>query len=165
MPARLRARLRAVPRGVLVGAGLLVAAAVVLGLRASTGPVVPAVPDPTPTPDVSALPTGPFDRLPGRTPIPVPTVSAVTVFGRLPATGTEPGKETAIRAVQLVLGRYCLRPDRYTITVVPLDGWMRVGSSVAGLDRGGDGPLIDLTLMWTGEFYEWEGMRDQLRVC
>jgi hypothetical protein len=152
-------------RRLVAGAGVLAAVAVVAVLRAGTEPVVPAVPEPTPPVTVPPLPTGPFDRLPGRTPIPRPSERGGTAQGALPPTGPGPSEEAAVRATQLVLGRYCARPDRYTISVVPQDGWRLLGGLATGLDRGGDGPLIDLLLAWDGRSYRWSGSLVQLRGC
>ena len=164
-PGRVRRfRRPRVSRWVLVACGLVVAAAVAFGLRAGTGPVVPAVPDATPPPAVVGLPTGPFDRLPGRTPIPPPSSRDGRLSGEVPAPGG-PGKEPALGAALLVLGRYCVRPDRYTLTVAPQDGWNTLGVLAVGLGRGGDGPLIDLQLTWTGRTYRWSGSLVQLRTC
>jgi hypothetical protein len=162
---RWRPRLPLPPRGVLVAVGLLVAAAVALGLRAGTGPVVPAVPDPTPVAEQPVdLPTGPFEHLPGRIPIPEPTRDGELLAGALPATGG-PDEAAALRAAQLVLGRYCGRPDRYTLTAAPQEGWLVLGVLAVGLDRGGDGALIDLMLTWSGRAYQWSGSLTQLRRC
>ncbi|HZB50527.1 MAG TPA: hypothetical protein VE547_15665 [Mycobacteriales bacterium] len=144
---------------------MLAAAAAVVGLRAGADPVVPAVPVRSPVAqDAPIRPVGPFDHLPGRTPIPAPVEGPDRVGGDLPPTGA-PGEAAAIEAVELVLGRYCLRPDRYELTPAPLDGWLSLGVLAVDRERWDDPRLIDVGLIWTGRSYRWAGVPDQLRVC
>ena len=169
LPARLvrrprRRRLPRLPRWPLAGAGVLVAAAAVLVLRAAADPIVPPVAD---LPPVAGQwldrPAGLFDHLPGRTPIPAATVAVDRVSGELPPFD-RPDDASALKAVQLVLGRYCLQPDGYELTLAPLDGWLSLGALAVRWDRG-DRSLIDISLIWTGRSYRWAGIPDQLRLC
>ncbi|HZB50287.1 MAG TPA: hypothetical protein VE547_14430 [Mycobacteriales bacterium] len=125
------------------------------GTGVATAPTVPAPPDP---------PGGPYDRLPGRVPIPPPTHAGWFVRGTLPPTGTV-GEPAAQRGALLVLGRYCARPDRYTLTLDPRPDWRRVDVLVFGLDRSGDPPAVQLQLTWTGRSYAWAGTAVQLNAC
>ena len=81
--------------------------------------------------EVASVPTPPFDRLPGRTPIPSPTHAGWYVHGTLPPTGP-PGRAAAKRATELVLGRFCARPKRYALNIAPEPSWRSV--EVFGLD-------------------------------
>jgi hypothetical protein len=147
-----------------VGAGVLVAAAAVLVLRATADSIVPAGVDLLPVAGQSwDRPAGSFDQLPGRTPIPEATMEVDRVSGELPPSD-RPDDAAALRAVQLVLGRYCLRPDGYELTLAPLDGWLSLGALAVRWDRG-DRSLIDISLIWTGRSYRWAGIPDQLRRC
>ena len=112
----------------------------------------------------AALPTPPFDRLPGRVPIPPPTHAGWFVHGTLPAVGP-PGRASAERSAQLVLGRFCARPERYTLTLAPEQDWRGVDVLAFGLDRSGDPPAVRLRLSWTGSSYEWTGAAVQLSAC
>ena len=64
-----------------------------------------------------------------------------------------------------MLGRYCVRPERYTLTSAHDGGWRRVTVLGFGLDRSGDPPLIQLSLTWTGAAYRWTGSLIQLCGC
>ena len=121
--------------------------------------VVPLPPRPTP----------PYDRLPGRTPIPAPAQTGDGLSGPLPAIGG-PDKRAAAAAVYLVLGRYCLDPKRYTFTLDPdHDGswpdWHHVDVLVFRLDGSGSGPDLRLFLDWAGRSYRWLGFLDLLDGC
>ena len=143
---------------------MLVTASVVLVLRAGVDPLVSTTPDLLPAAGQSwDRPAGPFDHLPGRTPIPAATVGTDRMGGELPPSDG-PDEAAALRAVRLVLGRYCLRPDGYEFTPAPLDGWLSLGVLAVQRDRGG-GSLIDVSLIWTGRSYRWAGIPDQLRLC
>jgi hypothetical protein len=143
---------------------VLVTASAVLVLRAGVDPLVPATPDLLPVAGQSwDRPAGPFDHLPGRTPIPSATVGTDRMSGELPPSDG-PDEAAALRAVQLVLGRYCLRPDHYELTPAPLDGWLSLGVLAVRRD-GGDRSLIDMSLIWTGRSYRWASVPDQLRAC
>lgn len=139
---------------------VLVAAAAIAALRSGTEPVD------APAADGSAatLPTPPFDRLPGRVPIPPPTHAGWFVHGTLPAVGP-PERASAERSAQLVLGRFCARPERYTLTFAPRQDWRSVDVLAFGLDRSGDPPAVRLRLSWIGSSYEWTGAAVQLAAC
>lgn len=146
-------------------------AAVLLALR-TTGPddrpglrpTVAAGPSAVGSAGIVAIPTAPYDRLPGRTPIPAPTTSGVRVAGALPPVGG-PDEAAALRAAELVLGRACFDPAAYALTLKPEPDWRRVTAFVLTLDRSGDAPRITLSLRWTGRTYDWSGRRVELRVC
>jgi hypothetical protein len=157
-----RGRLQRPPRWTLA-AGVLVAAAAVLVLRAAAEPILPAGPDLVPVGQSWHRPAGPFDQPPGRTPIPEATVEVDRVGGELPPAD-RPYDAAALQAVELVLGRYCLRPDGYELTLTPLDGWLSLGALAVRWDRG-DRSLVDISLTWTGRSYRWAGIPDQLRRC
>jgi hypothetical protein len=110
------------------------------------------------------VPTPPFDRLPGRVPIPPPTHAGWFVQGTLQPVGP-PGRPAAERSALLVLGRHCARPDRYTLTFDPQPGWRTVDVLAFGLDRSGDPPAVRLLLTWTGSSYAWIGPAVQLSAC
>ena len=85
-------------------------------------------------------------------PIPEPAQTGDGLSGPLPAIGG-PDKRGAGGAVDLVLGRYCLDPGRYTFTLDPdHDGtradFHHVDVLVFRLDGSGNGP--DLRLIRTG---------------
>ncbi|HEU4349833.1 MAG TPA: hypothetical protein VFR35_18800 [Actinoplanes sp.] len=158
-----RSRQRGVRRGVAVVA-VLVAAGGLGALRSGTDPAVPVSPPAAGAPEVGSLPTPPFDRQPGRVPIPAPTHAGWYVRGTLPPTGP-PGRAAAERATQLVLGRFCARPERYALSIAPERSWRSVEVFGFGLDRGGDPPGIRLRLSWTGTSYEWTGAAIDLSIC
>ena len=141
-------------------------AAVLLAVR-TTGGSPGERPGPV-APDSSAgivvLPTAPYDRLPGRTPIPAPTAADGFVRGTLPPVGG-PDEPAALRAARLVLGRACYEPAAYALTLKPEPDWRRVTAFVLTLDRSGDPPRITLLLTWTGRTYDWVGPEVELRVC
>jgi hypothetical protein len=148
-----------------VVAGLVAAGAVALAVRAGGSPA-PA-PDPPPVSEATsaqALPptaTPPYDRRPGRTPVPAPEQVGDQVSGALPAVGA-PSKAAVSRAVDLVLGRYCDDPRDYTYTLDP-DAlavgvpWRVVRALVFGLRDSGGLPVQQLTFTWTGAAYRWTG--------
>jgi hypothetical protein len=150
-----------------VAAVVLVAAAALVLLRSTvdtSGPgrsVVDATVAAGPTVPAPPLPTPPYDRLPGRTPIPAPVQTGDGLSGRLPPVGG-PDKRAARTAVGLVLGRYCFQPRRYGFTLEPdHDGtrqdWRHVEVLVFRLDAGGAGPYQRLFLDWGGRSYRWLG--------
>lgn len=152
------------PRWMVVGAGVPVAVAALLLLRASADLLVPTASDPLPVSGYSLdRPAEPFDHVRGRTPIPAPTMDVDRVSGDLPPSGG-PDRAAALHAVQLVLGRYCRWPDRYELTAAPMDGWLSLGVLAVSRDRTDDS-LIDMSLIWTGRSYRWTGVPDQLRLC
>jgi hypothetical protein len=114
-------------------------------------------------------PTPPYDRRPGRTPIPEPAQTGDALSGPLPGVGG-PDKRAAGASVDLVLGRYCLDPGRYTFTLDPdRDGtradWHHVDVLVFGLGDSGSGPALRLFLDWTGRSYRWLGLLTLLDGC
>jgi hypothetical protein len=160
---------------VRLAAVVLVAAAALLLLRSTvdsspSGRARSTVDDPGPA--VSSLPpppTPPYDRLPGRTPIPAPAQTGDGLSGPLPATGG-PDKRAAVAAVDLVLGRYCLDPGRYTFTLDPdhdgtREDFHHVDVLVFRLDGSGNGPDLRLILDWAGRSYRWIGFLDLLDGC
>lgn len=165
-PARLR--------WALVAAGVLLSLGVVASLRSGVGPVAssPAAPSPAAVPAppglAAQLPGPPYDRLPGRTPIPRPTrlPGGELVQGGLPAVGPI-GERTATASAELVLGRYCRRPDRYAIAVEDgaEGGWRRSRALAVRVDRSTDPPWVVLELTWTGRAYAWSGRQVQLSNC
>lgn len=154
-------------RAVRTGSAVVAAALVLLALRSAAEPVDDAAPVPADAvvTVVPPLPDPPFDRLPGRTPIPVPTFSGDDVLGALPPVRGGPDRAAAAAATELVLGRYCRRPDRYTVTFDPGRDWRDVAVLVFGLDRSGDPPVVRLRLTWTGVSYGWRGQAVQLNRC
>jgi len=157
---------------VRVAAVVLVAAAVaVLLARSGTDPspaeaarraaVAAASLTPTPTP--------PYDHGPGRTPIPPPTLAGDRLTGDLP--GTEPpSRAAADRAVQLVLGRFCLDPAAYAYPLGPerpgvAQDWRHLTVAVFRIERGSSTPSLMLMLDWTGASYRWSGPVDLLAGC
>lgn len=173
-------------RRVLTGVvGVVVATAAVLALRAGTEPV-----DPYAGTDVAdAAPVGttappnvygrvrlqppPFDRLPGRTPIPNPSVDPADrrmVAGPLPRVGDgTPTAANAAAAARLVLGRYCRRPWSYEVATDPVDPSWRQVRAVATRAATATRPriVIDLRLRWdpAGRAYAWSGAVPQLDTC
>jgi hypothetical protein len=157
-------------RGVRAGAVLLVAAAALILLRftaqpqrrpeqAVAGPSVSASPTPVP----------PFDRRPGRTPIPAPAQTGDLLSGPLPVTGP-PTSRAATRAAALVLGRFCADLGRYVLTLEPdTDGrnpdYHHLGVLVTDRQLTDSGPAMELTLDWDGRAYRWSGPLTLLGGC
>ncbi len=178
--ARVRAAVRRGPaaRRLVVAVAVLAALGGLAALRSGAGPPAGGPDDDRPVAgpvgggvagepdraDLPGAPRPPYDRLPGRVPIPPPTHAGWFVRGTLPPTG-QLGRPAALRAAQLVLGRYCARPDRYTITFDPAADWRRVDALVFGLDRSGDPPAVQLQLTWTGRSFAWSGTAVQLNAC
>lgn len=168
-PATVRRR-----RGLRVAAVVLVVAVAVVLLR-STVDTPPAAVNhrvqtaaPTPAEPPRAVP--PFDRRPGRTPIPAPTRADGRLTGALPAAGGGPDKAAAVRAVGLVLGRYCDDPRAYAYTLgstspVRPEDWRQVVVLLFELERGGNTPSLRLELSWTGPAYRWSGPAALLDGC
>jgi hypothetical protein len=110
----------------------------------------------------------PFDRLPGRTPIPLPSPigrPAEAVRGALPATGPMPDEESVREAARLVLGRYCRHPRAYLVLLDPKPGWRDVRAIVLRRAYVGDRRLTTLQLRWTGRAYAWQGWPAELARC
>ncbi len=110
----------------------------------------------------------PFDRLPGRTPIPMPSPigrPAEAVRGTLPATGPAPAEEAARDAVRLVLGRYCRYPRAYQVTLTAQRGWREVTATVDRRAWADERRLTTLRLRWTGAAYAWQGWPAELARC
>ena len=161
-------------RSVRVAAVVLVAAAALLLLRSAvdtspSGLGRSTVDDPGPTVSLPPRPTPPYDRLPGRTPIPAPAQTGDGLSGPLPAIGG-PDKRAAAAAVYLVLGRYCFDPGRYTFTLDPdhdgtREDFHHVDVLVFRLDGSGSGPDLRLILDWAGRSYRWLGFLNLLDGC
>jgi hypothetical protein len=125
----------------------------------NAGPMVSPSPRPTP----------PYDRRPGRTPIPEPAQTGDGLSGALPAIGG-PDRRAAGAAVDLVLGRYCLDPKGYTFTLdADRDGtredYHHVDVLVFRLNGSGSGPDLRLILDWAGRSYRWLGFLNLLDGC
>jgi len=147
--------------------GVLLAAGAVVALPSATEPVRTPPAEPTPAPGglAAVLPGPPYDRLPGRTPIPEPTFLADRLLrGSLPAVGAAGGR-AATASARLVLGRYCRRPQMYAVTLDPEDGWRRLRALAIRLDRSTSPPWVVLELAWTGRSYRWTGRSVQLNPC
>jgi hypothetical protein len=159
---------------VRLAAVVLVAAAALLLLRSTvdtppSGLAPSTVDSPGPAAPLPPRPTPPFDRLPGRTPIPAPAQTGDGLSGPLPAIGG-PDKRAAGVAVDLVLGRYCLDPGRYTFTLDPdhdgtREDFHHVDVLVFRLDGSGNGPDLRLILDWAGRSYRWIGFLNLLDGC
>jgi hypothetical protein len=126
-------------------------------------PVHAAAPSPTGSPAPS------FDRLPGRTPIPAPAQTGDRLSGPLPATG-DPGRASATRAANLVLGRYCAEPGRYGLTIEPYTDGRSIDFrhiAVVVVDRllTDSGTEMQLSLDWEGRAYRWFGPLTLLDGC
>lgn len=111
----------------------------------------------------------PYDHDPGRTPIPPPTVAGDRLTGDLPETGP-PSRVAADRAVQLVLGRFCLDPAAYAYPLGPeapgvAQDWRQLTVAVFRIERGSSTPSLMLALSWTGAAYRWSGPADLLAGC
>jgi len=110
----------------------------------------------------------PFDRLPGRTPIPLPSPvgrPAEVVRGDLPATGTVAGETSARAAARLVLGRYCRYPQAYFVVLDPHRDWRKVTATAIRRTYGEPRRLTTLQLEWTGHWYVWQGSPAELAHC
>lgn len=114
----------------------------------------------------------PYDTLPGRTPIPAPSLVSEdgrVVQGNLPLRPSYDGDRVARRraAVAMVLGRYCRRPQELAITFTP-DG-PGVGDVATVSDRR-TGRFIATIVLYaagteTADYYQWRGWLEQLRNC
>jgi hypothetical protein len=110
----------------------------------------------------------PFDRLPGRTPIPAPSPlgrPAEAVRGHLPRTGPTPGEESARAATRLVLGRYCRYPRAYLILLESARGWREVTATVLRWAYTESRRLTTVRLHWTDDAYVWHGRPSELARC
>jgi hypothetical protein len=150
-------------RWTLVTAAVLGAAVVVLTLRTTVGE------DRPPSVADVAPPKPPYDGQAGRTPIPRPDRVGDRLSGSLPAVGP-PSKAAAGRAAELVLGRFCAEPARYSYTLQPDAGltgagWEDVRVLIFSLDSSGSGPVQQLVLRWTGPRYRWTGSPTLLAGC
>jgi len=153
--------------------GVLLVVGAVAALRAGAEPVEPAAapgvagePTGAPTGLAAVLPRPPYDRLPGRTPIPRPMAldGGKVLRGPLPAVGPA-GQRAATASAELVLGRYCRRPGKYAVALDPEDGWRRLRALAVRTDRSTDPPWVVLELVWTGRSYRWTGGTVQLEMC
>jgi hypothetical protein len=156
-------------RGAL-GIAAVLGAGVLLTLRSAAEPVPPATPDrparasASPAADLEPRLSRPFDRLPGRTPIPAPRLDRGSLRGRLPAVGG-PGRSAAEQSAALVLGRFCRDLERYALSVDGAAGWRSAVAYAFRLDRSYDPLAVRLRLAWTGRAYEWSGSPAQLLSC
>ncbi|MFL6130599.1 MAG: hypothetical protein ACJ73E_16250 [Mycobacteriales bacterium] len=110
----------------------------------------------------------PFDRLPGRTPIPQPSPigrPAEAVRGALPATGPAPAEQAARDAARLVLGRYCRYPQAYLVVLESSRGWREVTAMALLHTYLEERRLATLQLRWTGQAYSWQGWPRELARC
>jgi hypothetical protein len=144
-----------VAAAVLVAAVALVLAWVSLADRPSGRSAVDRTPVPTATATIPPAQRPPYDRRPGRTPIPAPTQIGDRLAGTLPEVGG-PDRQAAQRAANLVLGRYCAEPSRYTFSLSSDDGYHQVTVYLVDLGRS-DGPVQQWGLVWTGASYRWFG--------
>jgi hypothetical protein len=161
-------------RSVRLAAVVLVATAALLLLRSTVDTAPPRVPRSTvdraaPVVPLPPQPTPPYDRRPGRTPIPAPAQTGDGLSGLLPATGG-PDRHAADAAVGLVLGRYCLDPAGYAFTLDPdhdgtREDWHHVDVLVFDLQRSYAGPALRLFLDWAGRSYRWLGFLNLLDGC
>lgn len=160
-------------RGVRLAVVVLVAAASLLLLRSTvdTSPaevnrqVLAGSPSPT-----APRPLPPFDRRPGRVPIPAPARAGSLLTGMLPPAAGGPNRAEAVRAVHLVLGRYCVEPRAYAFTLgsnesARPEDWRQVTVLLFLLERGGNAPSLQLQLSWTGPAYRWSGPEELLDGC
>lgn len=164
-------------RRAVTAVAVLAAAGALLALRARTYPVPPrerpaAAGDgggPVTVYGRSRLQPPPFDRLPGRTPIPLPSPVGgpyeETVRGALPGTGAGPGEQAARSAARLVLGRYCRFPDAYQIQLAGERRWRAATAVVLRQVYVGPRRLATLRLRWTGGAYAWQGSPAELAGC
>ncbi len=157
-----------------MAAAVMVAAAALLLLRSTvdsppSGLTRSTLDHPGPAVSLPPRPTPPYDRLPGRTPIPVPAQTGDGLSGPLPAVGG-PDKRAAAAAVGLVLGRYCLDPAGYTFTLDPdhdgtREDWHHADVLVFRLNGSGSGPDLRLILNWDGRSYRWLGFLNLRDGC
>lgn len=161
-------------RRAIAATATLAAAGVLVALRAGA-PSVPleeaAAGDAASAPVIiygrARLQPPPFDRLPGRTPIPTPSPvgrPAEAVRGALPATGPV-GEEAARDASRLVLGRYCRWPRGYQVQLEPKRSWHEVTATILSRTYVGSRRLTTLQLRWTGHAYSWQGWPAELARC
>jgi hypothetical protein len=116
-----------------------------------------------------AGPTPPFDRRPGRTPIPVPAQTGDLLSGPLPAVGG-PDRQAATRAAGMILGRFCADLSRYTLVLEPdtdgyADDFHHLGVLVTDRELSGSGLAMRLTLDWFAPGYRWTGPLTLLNGC
>jgi hypothetical protein len=164
-PARARRLWR--HRATRVGAVVLAGAAALTLLQLTAPPQRRPAPASAPTPTRTPAPS--FDRLPGRTPIPTPAQTGDRLSGPLPVTG-DPGRASATRAANLVLGRYCAEPARYGLTVEPYTDGRSIDFhrlTVVVVDRvlTDSGTEMLLSLVWEGHAYRWFGPLSLVNGC
>ena len=162
-----RERARLLPRPARVAlAGVLLAATALVVLRV----VVPLSPGGR-TWSVDGTP--PYDRLPGRVPIPAPSLVSEdgrNVEGSLPVRVSAPQDEGSAReAAMLVVGRYCREPEKVEIRMRPTGGddtWAVI------LWNPGENKLIAAIYLQADRFagspistYRWRGWLEQLHRC
>jgi hypothetical protein len=161
-------------RGVRAGAVVLAAAAALATLQLTVDPQPrprAARPPVTTAPRTPAGPTPPFDRLPGRTPIPAPAQTGTLLSGPLPVIGG-PDRPTAGRAAGLIVGRFCADLSRYTLELQPdidvaahADDFHHLGVLVTDRELTDSGPAMRLTLDWDSGVYRWTGPLTLLNGC
>jgi hypothetical protein len=109
-------------RTAAVLAGVVVAAGLVVGLRAGLPEQPASGRGDAGGASWTVLPGRPFDRLPGRTPIPPPILISMDgqrVAGELPVFALAPSEAAVRIAAGMVLGRYCRNPAAHDVQLVP----------------------------------------------
>jgi hypothetical protein len=155
-------------RGTRAGAVVLVAATALVLLQATVRPERRAG-ERAAGAAATQLPAPPFDRRPGRTPIPAPAQTGDLLSGPLPFTGP-PSRASAARAAALVLGRYCADLGRYGFTVEPYADERSIDFhhlQVVVVDRvlTDSGTDMELSLDWEGDAYRWFGPLTLISGC
>ncbi len=101
-------------------------------------------------PEPVALPAfPPYDRAPGRLPIPAPQpvdISRQILGSTLPWTGAAAAEPVARAAAGLVVGRWCRTPSAAAVQLDETDDWQRVTVTVRPLS----GSPFEFLLRWDG---------------
>jgi hypothetical protein len=171
-PARARRLWRR--RGVRVGAVVLAAVAALAVLQLTVDPQPrprAARPPASAAPTTASGPTPPFDRRPGRTPIPAPAQTGDLLSGPLPAVGG-PDRDSARRVAGMIVGRFCSDLSRYKLELEPdtnvqehKDDYHHLGVLVTDRELTDSGPAMRLTLDWERGAYRWTGPLTLLNGC
>jgi hypothetical protein len=155
----------------VVALATAVAAVALLGLRASVPQGTPAAPGGPPSP-VRLVPAPPYDRLPGRTPIPAPSLvgeDGQTIGGELPVFAPAPSRLAVRIAVRMILNRFCTEPAVHPVRLDQGVGasWRSATATASPPPRFpfADRPMIVIRLSWTGYTYRWRGSLHQLADC